>query len=132
MLGLTNAGGGVTVNTIRLHVRPAHMACDPKGVVIMTRTTVESQSLLDEEALERSPELIKELRDALRYGKPVTVSHTKIVVEPLEGLDNRRCPIWGEPETWRLVQDILGEVDDVEGKMVQVGPSYYSKEVMCV
>ena len=98
----------------------------------MTRTTVESQSLLDEEALERSPELIKELRDALRYGKPVTVSHTKIVVEPLEGLDNRRCPIWGEPETWRLVQDILGEVDDVEGKMVQVGPSYYSKEVMCV
>ena len=30
--------GGVTVNTIRLHVRPAHMACDdPKGVVIMTK-----------------------------------------------------------------------------------------------
>ena len=30
--------GGVAVNTIRLHVRPAHMACDdPKGVVVMTK-----------------------------------------------------------------------------------------------
>lgn len=99
----------------------------------MTRTTVESQSLLDEEALERSPELISELREALRRGRPVTVSHTKIVVEPLQGLDNQGYPIWGDPENWRLVQDILDEVDDdVEGKMVQVGPSYYSKEVMCV
>ncbi len=104
-----------------------------KGMVIMTKTTVDSQSLLDEEALERSPELIKELREALRYGRPVTVSHTKIVVEPLEGLDKQGYPVWGNPEAWRLVQDILGEIDDAEeGKMVQVGPSYYSKEVMCV
>ena len=29
--------GGVTVNTIRLHMGTAHMACDPKGVVIMTK-----------------------------------------------------------------------------------------------
>ena len=29
--------GGVTVDTIRLHVRPAHMTCDPKGAVIMTK-----------------------------------------------------------------------------------------------
>ena len=104
-----------------------------KGMVDMTRTTVDSQSLLDEEALERTPELIKELQSALRYGRPVTVSHTKIVIEPLQGLDNKGCPVWGNPEAWRLVQDILDEVDDVEeGKMVQVGPSYYSKEVMCV
>ena len=102
-------------------------------MVIMTKTTVDSQSLLDEEALERSPELIKELREALRYGRPITVSHTKIVVEPLEGLDKQGYPVWGNPEAWRLVQDILGEVDDAEeGKMVQVEPSYYSKEVMCV
>ena len=102
-------------------------------MVIMTKTTVDSQSLLDEEALERSPELIKELREALRYGRPVTVSHTKIVVEPLEGLDKQGYPVWGNPEAWRLVQDILDEIDDAEeGKMVQVGPSYYSKEVMCV
>ena len=99
----------------------------------MTKTTVDSQSLLDEEALERSPELIKELREALRYGRPVTVSHTKIVVEPREGLDKQGYPVWGNPEAWRLVQDILDEIDDAEeGKMVQVGPSYYSKEVMCV
>ena len=99
----------------------------------MTKTTVDSQSLLDEEALERSPELIKKLREALRYGRPVTVSHTKIVVEPLEGLDKQGYPVWGNPEKWRLVQDILDEIDDEEeGKMVQVGPSYYSKEVMCV
>ena len=98
----------------------------------MTRTTVETQSLLEEEALERTPELIEELREALRHGRPVTVSHTQIVVEPLEGRDEQGYPVWGSPETWRLVQDILGEVDDVEGKMVQVGPSYYSKEVMCV
>ena len=102
-------------------------------MVIMTTTTVGTQSLLDEEALERTPELIKELREALRYGRPVTVSHTKVTVEPLEGLDDKGYPAWGNPEAWRLVQDILGEVDDdVEGKMVQVGPSYYSKEVMCV
>ena len=102
-------------------------------MVIMTKTTVDSQSLLDVEALENSPELIKELREALRCGRPVTVSHTKIIVAPLEGYDEQGYPICGNPETWRLVQDILGEVDDdVEGKMVQVGPSYYSKEVMCV
>ena len=102
-------------------------------MVDMTRTTVDPQSLLDMEALERSPELIKELRSALRYGRPVTVSHTKVIVEPLEGLDKQGYPIWGSPEKWRLVQDILDEIDDEEeGKMVQVGPSYYSKEVMCV
>ena len=92
----------------------------------------EMPSLLDMEALEHSPELISELREALRYGRPVTVSHTKVVIEPLEGRDEQGYPVWGSPETWRLVQDILDEVDDVEGKMVQVGPSYYSKEVMCV
>ena len=120
------------MNTIRLHMGTAHMACDPKGVVIMTMTA-EIPSLLDMEALEHSPELIKELREALRRGRPVTVSHTKIVIEPLEGLDNEGYPIWGKPESWRLVQDILDEIDDAEeGKMVQVGPSYYSKEVMCV
>ena len=102
-------------------------------MVDMTTATVESQSLLDEEALERSPELINELRGALRYGRPVTVSHTEIVVEPLQGLDNQGYPVWGSPEKWRLVQDILDEIDDEEeGKMVQVGSSYYSKEVMCV
>ena len=95
--------------------------------------TVEIPSLLDQEALERTPELIKELRESLQCGRPVTVSHTKIIVAPLEGYDEQGYPICGNPETWRLVQDILGEVDDdVEGKMVQVGPSYYSKEVMCV
>ena len=130
-LGLTNAERGVTVNTIRLHMGTAHMACDPKGVVVMTMS-VEAQSLLDVEALENSPELIKELREALRYGRPVTVSHTKVVIEPLEGLDKQGYPVWGDPESWRLVQDILGELDTEEGKMVQVGPSYYSKEVMCV
>ena len=84
------------------------------------------------EAIENSPELIKELREALRYGRPVTVSHTKVTVEPLEGLDDKGYPIWGNPKTWSLVQDILDEVD-VEGeKMVQVGPSYYTKEVMCI
>lgn len=99
----------------------------------MTTSVAELPSLLDTEALERSPELIKELREALRYGRPVTVSHTKIIVAPLEGYDEQGYPICGNPETWRLTQDILGEVDDdVEGKMVQVGPSYYSKEVMCV
>ncbi len=102
-------------------------------MVDMTTTTVGTQSLLDEEALERTPELIKELREALQYGRPVTVSHTKVIVEPLEGLNSEGYPIWGEPKNWRLVQDILGEIDDAEeGKMVQVGPSYYSKEVMCI
>ena len=99
----------------------------------MTTSVAEMPSLLDMEALERSPELISELRKALRCGRPVTVSHTKVIVEPLEGRDDKGYPIWGEPKNWRLVQDILDEVDDVEeGKMVQVGPSYYSKEVMCV
>ena len=101
-------------------------------MVIMTKTTVDSQSLLDEEALERSPELIKELREALRYGRPVTVSHTKIVVEPLEGLDKQGYPVWGEPETWHLVQKILGKIDDpVEGPLVQVGESEYVKGPFC-
>ena len=110
----------------------AHMACDPKGVVIMTRTTVEIPSLLDMEALERSPELIEELRDALRYGKPVTVSHTEITVEPLEGLDDRRYPVWGEPNSWHLCQEILGE-EDVNGeRMVRVGPSHYCKGPFCI
>lgn len=100
-----------------------------EGVVIMTATT-EPLGLLDQEALERTPELIKELRDALRYGKPVTVSHTEIVVEPLQGLDDRRYPVWGEPNSWHLCQEILGE-EDVNGeRMVRVGPSHYSKVVM--
>ena len=94
----------------------------------MTRTTVDSQILLDEEALERTPELIKELQSALRYGRPVTVSHTKIVVEPLEGRDEQGYPVWGSPETWNLVQEILGEEDDpVEGPLVQVGELKYIK-----
>ncbi len=106
----------------------AHMACDPKGVVIMTRTTVEIPSLLDMEALERSPELISELREALRYGRPVTVSHTKVTVEPLEGRDDKGYPIWGEPETWHLAQEILGEVNDpIEGTLTQVGELQYIK-----
>ena len=107
------------------------MACDPKGVVIMT-ATVEIPSILDMEALERSPELISELRKALQYGRPVTVSSTEVTVEPLQGFDGEGYPIWGEPKNWRLVQDILDEVDTEEGKMVQVGSSYYSKEVMCI
>ena len=99
----------------------------------MTRTTVEIPSLLDMEALERSPELIEELREALRYGRPVTVSHTEITVEPLEGLDDEGYPIWGSPETWGLVQKILGEVDDpVEGSLVQVGESEYIKGPFCI
>ena len=132
-LGLTNAGGcygeyhQVAYGNSPYGLRPW------KGMVDMTRTTVDPQSLLDMEALERSPELIKELRSALRYGRPVTVSHTKVIVEPLEGLDKQGYPVWGKPEKWSLIQDILDEIDDVEeGKMVQVGPSYYSKEVMCV
>ena len=98
----------------------------------MTRTTVDSQSLLDEEALERTPELIKELQEALKYGRPVTVSHTKVVVEPLEGRDNEGYPVWGKPTSWRLCQDVLGS-ENVDGEeMVRVGLSHYSKEVMCV
>ena len=117
------------MNTIRLHMGTAHMACDPKGVVIMT-ATVEIPSLLDMEAIGRSPELISELREALQYGRPVTVSHTEITVEPLEGRDDEGYPKWGNPETWHLCQEILGE-EDVNGeKMVRVGPSHYSKVVM--
>ena len=71
--------------------------------------------------------------EALRYGRPVTVSHTKVVVEPLEGLDNKGYPIWGEPETWGLAQRILGEVDDpVEGSSVQVGELEYIKGPFCI
>ena len=104
-----------------------------KGVVVMTTSVAEMPSLLDMEALERSPELISELREALRYGRPVTVSHTEIVIEPLEGLDNKGCPIWGEPETWNLVQEILGEEDDpVEGPLVRVGESEYVKGPFCI
>ena len=98
-----------------------------KGVVIMT-ATVEIPSLLDMEALGRSPELISELRKALQYGRPVTVSHTEVVVEPLEGLDDEGYPIWGEPETWSLAQEILGEVNDpVEGPLTRVGELRYIK-----
>ena len=94
----------------------------------MTKTTVDSQSLLDEEALERSPELIKELREALRYGRPVTVSHTEITVEPFQGLDGEGYPIWGEPETWNLAQEVLGEINDpVEGPLTRVGELKYIK-----
>ena len=131
-LMLDKCGRGVTVNAIRLHMGTAHMACDPKGVVDMTTSVAEVPSLLDMEALERSPELIKELREALRWGRPVTVSSTKIVVEPLEGLDDRRCLIWGEPETWNLAQEILGEVNDpVERPLVQVGELKYVKGPFC-
>ena len=99
----------------------------------MTTSVAEMPSLLDMEALERSPELISELREALRYGRPVTVSHTEIVVEPLEGRDDRGYPIWGEPETWNLVQEILGEEDDpVEGPLVRVGESEYVKGPFCI
>ncbi len=97
----------------------------------MTKT-VEIPSLLDMEALENSPELVKELREALRYGRSVTVSHTKIVIEPLEGRDNEGYPIWGEPETWSLAQEILGEINDpVEGPLVQVGELKYVKGPFC-
>ncbi len=119
------------MNTIRLHMGNAHMACDPKGVVVMT-ATVEIPSLLDMEALERSPELIKELQEALRRERPVTVSHTRVTVEPFQGLDGKGYPIWGEPETWHLVQKILGKIDDpVEGPLVQVGESEYVKGPFC-
>ena len=103
------------------------MACDPKGVVIMT-ATVEIPSILDMEALERSPELISELRKAFQYGRPVTVSSTEVTVEPLQGFDGEGYPIWGEPETWGLAQRILGEVNDpVEGSLTQVGELEYIK-----
>ena len=99
-----------------------------KGVVNMTTSVAELPSLLDMEALERTPELIDELMEALRWGRPVTVSSTEIVVEPLEGLDDGRYPIWGEPNSWHLAQEILGEVDDpVEGSLVQVGELKYIK-----
>ena len=131
-LGLTNAERGVTVNNIRLHMGNAHMACDPKGVVVMT-ATVEIPSLLDMEALERSPELIKELREALRRERPVTVSHTKVIVEPLEGLDEQGYPVWGAPVSWHLCQEIVGETDDpVEGKLVELGKPEYVKGPLCV
>ncbi len=104
-----------------------------KGVVVMTTSVAEIPSLLDQEALGRSPELISELREALRYGRPVTVSHTKIIVEPLEGRDEQGYPVWGSPETWNLVQEILGEEDDpVEGPLVQVGESEYVKGPFCI
>ena len=103
-----------------------------EGVVIMT-ATVEISSLIDQEALERTPQLIDELREALRWGRPVTVSSTKIVVEPLEGRDDRGYPIWGEPETWGLAQRILGEVNDpVEGSLTQVGELEYIKGPFCI
>ena len=90
--------------------------------------TVDISSLLDQEALERTPQLIDELREALRWGRPVTVSSTEITVEPLEGLDDKGYPIWGSPETWSLAQKILGEVNDpVEGLLTQVGELEYVK-----
>ena len=121
------------MNTIRLHGGTSSLwPATRKGMVDMTTTTVD-QSLLDMEALEHSPELIKELREALRHGRPVTVSHTKIIVEPLEGRDDKGYPIWGSPETWSLVQKILGEVDDpIEGSLVQVGESEYIKGPFCI
>ena len=98
----------------------------------MTTTTVD-QSLLDMEALEHSPELIKELREALRRGRPVTVSHTKVVVEPLEGLNEQGYPVWGAPVSWHLCQEIIGETDDpVEGKLVELGKPEYVKGPLCV
>lgn len=104
-----------------------------KGVVNMTTSVAEIPSLLDEVALERTPELIDELREALRWGRPVTVSPTEIVVEPLEGLDDGRYPIWGEPNSWHLAQEILGEVNDpVEGSLVQVGELKYVKGPFCI
>ena len=103
-----------------------------KGMVDMTTTTVD-QSLLDMEALEHSPELIKELREALRRGRPVTVSHTKVVVEPLEGLNEQGYPVWGAPVSWHLCQEIVGETDDpVEGKLVELGKPEYVKGPLCV
>ena len=100
-------------------------------MVIMTATT-ESLSLLDEVALERSPELISELREVLRYGRPVTVSSTEVTIEPFQGLDNKGYPIWGEPETWNIVQEILGEIDIDGERMVRVGPSHYCKGPFCI
>ena len=41
--------GGVTVNTIRLHMGTAHMACDPKGGAIMAQ---EIKIILKGDALE--------------------------------------------------------------------------------
>ena len=98
-----------------------------EGVVIMTMTA-EIPSLLDMEALEHSPELISELRKALQYGRPVTVSHTEITVEPFQGLDGEGYPIWGEPETWNLAQEVLGKINDpVEGPLTRVGELKYIK-----
>ena len=94
----------------------------------MTTSVAELPSLLDMEALERSPELIKELQEALRRERPVTVSHTRVTVEPFQGLDGKGYPIWGEPETWHLAQRILGEVNDpIEGTLTQVGELQYIK-----
>ncbi len=125
--------GGVTVNTIRLHGGTSSLwPATRKGMVDMTTTTVD-QSLLDMEALEHSPELIKELREALRHGRPVTVSHTKVVVEPLEGLNEQGYPVWGAPVSWHLCQEIVGETDDpVEGKLVELGKPEYVKGPLCV
>ena len=70
--------GGVTVNTIRLHVRPAHMACDdPKGVVVMTKRAESATSLknrkeggLTQEELEAlSGVLAKMFRDMSARGR---------------------------------------------------------------
>ena len=70
--------GGVTVNTIRLHVRSAHMACDdPKGVVIMTKRAESATSskhrkegeLTREELETLSSVLAKMFRDASARGR---------------------------------------------------------------
>ena len=104
-----------------------------KGVVNMTTSVAELPSFLDMEALGRSPELINELSEVLRRGRPVTVSHTRVTIEPFQGLDDEGYPIWGKPETWNLVQEILGEEDDpVEGPLVQVGEPEYVKGPFCI
>ena len=41
MLMLDKCGGGVTVNTIRLHMGTAHMACDPGRGLAMKAKTIE-------------------------------------------------------------------------------------------
>ena len=133
MLMIDKCGGGCYSEYHQVAYGNSPYGLRVKGVVVMTTSVAEMPSLLDMEALERSPELISELREALRYGRPVTVSHTEIVIEPLEGLDNKGCPIWGEPETWNLVQEILGEEDDpVEGPLVRVGESEYVKGPFCI
>ena len=70
-------GRSVTVNTIRLHMGNAHMACDPKGVVVMTKRAESATSLknrkeggLTQEELEAlSGVLAKMFRDMSARGR---------------------------------------------------------------